>query len=124
MEAYGGGHIEIMKLLLEWEADVDAKDIRTGTTILMAASTLGQAEIVKLLLEWEADVNAKGNNGETALAQASYAGWPEVVKLLLEAKADVNAKTNNGATPLMLASLKVDITAHLTPRSRIRPRHS
>ena len=72
MEAYGNGHMEIMQLLLEWEADVDARDTRTGTTILMAASTLGQIEIVKLLLEWEADANIKGNNGETALAQSSY----------------------------------------------------
>src|SRR5208283_3452093 len=113
MEAYGNGHMEIMKLLLEWEADVDARDTRTGTTILMAASTLGQIEIVKLLLEWEADANIKGNIGETALAQSSYAGWPEVTKLLLEAKADVNARTNNGATPLMLASLKTDVKSKI-----------
>ena len=109
LEAYGGGHIEIMKLLLENEADIESQDLRKGVTILMAASTMGQAEVVKLLLEWEADVDAKANRGETALVLASFAGWPQVVKLLLEADADVNIKTHKGTTPLMGASVKADL---------------
>ena len=63
------GHVEIVKLLLQAKADVDAATTRTGgLTSLWAASEVGHAEIVKLLLEANADVNAaRTTDGVTSL---------------------------------------------------------
>ncbi|MEE2993077.1 MAG: ankyrin repeat domain-containing protein, partial [Gemmatimonadota bacterium] len=63
------GHIEIVKLLLDHSADVNAK-ATVNWTALMAASRGDHAEIVRLLLGHGADVNVKGSRG-TALKTAS-----------------------------------------------------
>jgi thiol-disulfide isomerase/thioredoxin len=86
--AANGGHTEIVKLLLERGADVNA----AGGTALMTAAAMGRTEVVKLLLEKDADVNAKSNIFGTSLYMASQQGHTEIVKLLLEKGADVNAK--------------------------------
>jgi ankyrin repeat protein len=89
------GHLEIVKLLLEHGADVNAKTKEGyGYTALHSAASNGHLEIVKLLLEHGADVNAKTKyGGYTALHSATMNGHLEIVKLLLEHGADVNAKT-------------------------------
>lgn len=75
--------IEIVKLLLENGADVNARDI-SGITVLMHVSRYGYTEIAKMLIEKGADVNAKDNEGRTALIQASGKGHKETAKLLIE----------------------------------------
>jgi ankyrin repeat protein len=55
--AAGEGHLEIVKLLLEHGADVNAKT--AYETALHLAAEKGHLEIVKFLLEHGADVNAK-----------------------------------------------------------------
>jgi ankyrin repeat protein len=52
------GHTEIVQLLLEKGADVNAKN-KYGRTALIYATERGYTEIVQLLLEKGADVNAK-----------------------------------------------------------------
>jgi ankyrin repeat protein len=73
------GHLEIVKLLLEHGADVNAKMEGLGTALHLAASN-GHLEIVKLLLENGADVNAKteGGYGETAVEIANRKGHMKV----------------------------------------------
>ena len=56
MAASSEGHIDVVKLLLEWEADVDAA-AKKGVTALMLAAGSGHTEIVRLLLEWDAAFN-------------------------------------------------------------------
>ena len=51
------GHVEIVKLLLDKEADVNVAD-KEEWTPLHVASENGHVEVVKLLLDKEADVNA------------------------------------------------------------------
>ena len=96
------GHIEIVKLLLDHSADVNAK-ATVNWTALMAASRGGHAEIVRLLLDHGADVNVKGSRG-TALKTASSEGHTEIVRLLLESPVEVNIKNDVGNTALMDAS--------------------
>ncbi|MHC4687433.1 MAG: ankyrin repeat domain-containing protein, partial [Planctomycetota bacterium] len=57
------GYTEIVKLLLEKNADVNLKRTSDGLTALWMAAQDGHTEIVKLLLEKNADVNLKCTNG-------------------------------------------------------------
>ena len=60
------GHTEVVDLLLEHGADVNAKS-RDGGTALHAAAFLGRAEIVKLLLDKGADTTLRNNIGSIAI---------------------------------------------------------
>jgi len=96
MLAANRGRAEIVKLLLDRGAQVDAKRSTDGATALCQASMLGHAEVVRLLLEKGANPNAKNSDGRSALWQASILGHTEVVKLLLEGGAVPDAKNNDG----------------------------
>ena len=105
--AWSDGDTEIIRLLLEKGADVNAKESTIGATALSFASSDGHPEIVRLLLENGADMNAKDNvTGYTALIEATSNNEIEVVRLLLENGADINAKDLRGMTALMMASIK------------------
>ena len=60
------GHTEVVALLLERGAEVNAKN-RDGGTALHAAAFLGRAETVKLLLEKGADTTLRNNMGSIAI---------------------------------------------------------
>ena len=111
------GEVEVVRLLVEHGADVNAQD-NDGYTALLAAAVSGavsgampgavllgpvelvKVEIVRLLVEHGADVNAQDNDGYTALLVAAMLGDVEVVRLLVEHGADVNAQDNDGRTAL------------------------
>jgi len=105
IKASGEGYAEIVKLLLEAKADVNAATNADASTPLYIASGNGHTEVVKLLLEAKANINAVTTNGLTPLYIASFQGHTEVVKLLIEAKANVNAARWKlyGLTPLWAA---------------------
>ncbi len=60
------GHTEVVALLLEHGADVNAKS-RDGGTALHTAAFLGRAETVKLLLDKGADTTLRNNIGSIAI---------------------------------------------------------
>ena len=62
-----------MKLLLQSNADVNAKGYG-GETALMAAVKFEHKDIADILLQNSADVNAKDHNDDTALMLATYSG--------------------------------------------------
>jgi hypothetical protein len=97
------GCYSIAKLLLEHEADVEAKG-NDGWTPLHLALYHGHADVVKLLLEHKANVEVKDIDGWTPLHLASYHGHAYVAKLLLEHEANVEAKDTYRRTPLHRAS--------------------
>ena len=78
------GHSEIVKLLLEKGANVNAQDNDIGYTVLHRASMAGHLEVAKLLLDKGANINAQDIFSETALHLATVSGHLEVVKLLFE----------------------------------------
>jgi hypothetical protein len=85
--AYGGtarafaskkGPLEVVKLLLEKGANIEAKDTFYGSTPLQWAATKGHPEIARELL-------AKGAQGEAELlAQAAAGGDAALVKVVLD----------------------------------------
>ncbi|KAK0124782.1 hypothetical protein ONS96_008663 [Cadophora gregata f. sp. sojae] len=99
------GQLEVVKLLLENNADIQVTD-KNGDTPLHEASSAGRVEVIKLLLEKMADVQAVNNYRRTPLHEASSAGSIDVVKLLLEKGADIQAVNKFGNTPLHNAILE------------------
>ena len=104
--AVEGGYADIVQLLLENHADVNAKSNYCLTPLHYAAQK-GHKEIAKLLLACGADANAKNThaneNGDTPLHLAAGEGHSDVIELLLASKAEVNARNSLRWTPLELA---------------------
>ncbi len=71
--AAAGGHLGVVRLLLDRGADVNSTTMR-GETPLHLAATEGNAACAKLLLERGADVHASVTAGSTPLYYAAYGG--------------------------------------------------
>ncbi|BES92174.1 multiple ankyrin repeats single kh domain [Nesidiocoris tenuis] len=104
MEAAQEGHLELVRYLLEANADVNAQT-QTGDTALTYACENGHTEVAKLLLQYGADMEHESEGGRTPLMKACRAGHLCTVKFLLSQNANVNKQTtNNDHTPLSLAA--------------------
>ncbi|KAJ7269786.1 ankyrin repeat-containing domain protein [Mycena rebaudengoi] len=107
--AASGGHVAMVRLLLDKGANIDLHDANCATA-LHIASRARRIEIVRLLLERGAGVNIYNSRDETALfaiATLSFSLTPEhveIVRLLLAAGADANAHNERHGTVLRVAS--------------------
>jgi len=93
MEAASAGNADIVRLLLEHGADVNAQS-SSGNTPLMYACAGGHEEVVTLLLEANANVEDHNENGHTPLMEAASAGHVGVAKILLSHGAGINTHSN------------------------------
>lgn len=105
----GAGYADIVAILLNAQADVNAKPAKySGRTALQAAAEAGNFEIMKSLLSRSADVNAKPAkySGRTALQAAAEAGHFRIVGELRYRGADINAgpAKYSGRTALQAAA--------------------
>lgn len=82
--AASNGHVEVIKLLLENHAYIDAES-PNGSTPLMMAGMYGNAQSVKLLLDEGADPLLKNQIGLTALQFAERGNRPDSIELLTKA---------------------------------------
>ncbi|KAK2593245.1 hypothetical protein QQS21_009044 [Conoideocrella luteorostrata] len=101
------GHAEIVQMLLDKGADVNAQSGDCDNA-LQAASEAGHVDIMQILLDNGADINAKGRQYSNALQAASYRGDAKIAQMLLDNGADVNAKGKYG-NALQAASYKRNI---------------
>lgn len=110
-------HEELTRLMIEWGAEIEARD-RDGDAPLALAAMKGFRPAVQLLLERGADVHAKSNEDRTALHHAASQGHADLVALLLDSGAKVNALTIYCQTPLNRAAVKgrLDVTRLLVER--------
>ena len=102
MAAAAAGRLEVVKLLIDKSANLQAKD-SGGWTALMVAVREERTDVVRALLEKGADPNVRDNCGWTPLMVASLEGQRDIVALLLERKADLNARCSDDRTALMYA---------------------
>jgi ankyrin repeat protein len=93
---------ELMKLLVEKGASVNATDSGNNTALFWAACGKDQ-EILKLLVAKGANVNMKDSIDQTPLIHAASCGAPENVIVLLAAGADKYLKEYDGKTAADLA---------------------
>lgn len=98
----GGSQTRRIHLLLEYGADLEARD-EEGKTPLAAAVEDYTFETMPILLERGANLEARDNNGRTPLGAAIEYGVFHAVHLFLEHGADLEARDSNGHTPLVLA---------------------
>jgi ankyrin repeat protein len=99
------GHADVVRLLLDFNADVYARD-GDGDTVLHCAALGGHLEVVQILLELNLDVNPRNNNESTPLHRVSEGrreGNPDVARLLLDYGADAHARNLSGKTASELA---------------------
>ena len=104
------GHLNSVKILLGYEADIEARgtlkirdEVVEGCTPLWAAAATGHLDVVKLLIERNADVDGRTSRSGTPLRAAAHEGHLDVVRCLVESGADVNARNDCESTPLMAA---------------------
>jgi ankyrin repeat protein len=102
VDAAALGQIDVMNLLLDAGADVNART-NTGNTVLMVAAYNSQEAAVRLLISRGADVTLKDENGFTALRNESLWGPHTMLSFMLEHGADPDVADNGGITPLSQA---------------------
>ncbi|CAL1532640.1 unnamed protein product [Lymnaea stagnalis] len=93
MEAASGGHVDIVRLLLLHNADINAQS-SAGNTPLHYGACGGFKEVVQELLLHGANVEIHNENGHTPLMEAASAGHVEVARILLEHGAGINTHSN------------------------------
>ena len=109
------GDIEVMRLLLQHDADPNVATAQ-GSTALMAAAGINwipaqtytraeadYVEAVKLCLERGAPVNAVNSLGLAAIHGAANRGWVPVIQILADHGAKLDVKDNAGRTPMTFA---------------------
>ena len=109
-----GGNIEMIRFLIEANANCEIRDEVFGWTPLMTAAHHNLPEVIAALLEGGADVNAveedgiMESSGSTALliaiaSKKYYFQALKAVNLLIEAGADIEAENKSGETPILIA---------------------
>jgi ankyrin repeat protein len=103
LNAVWSNHADVLKVLLDHGADVNAAD-RWGWSLLHYATWEGNADMTKMLLEKGANPNnVEREYGQTPLHRAALRSRKTVAEMLLDHGANVNAKDWYGKTPLTLA---------------------
>lgn len=107
-EAVESGNADLVRLLVEGGADVDATG-SFGDTPLHVAVDGSYVEIVRILVEGGADVNKPGSFDNTPLHEAVERGHAEIVRILVEGGGDINKPGFMSDTPLTLALDNTDV---------------
>lgn len=95
-----------LPILLEGGADVNRRDSRGRTALIIAADENCYKDAIKQLVLAGADIDAADKSGRTALHYALRYGSQDVARYLIKKGADYNRADNNGETPAAIAAEK------------------
>jgi ankyrin repeat protein len=99
------GNLEKVGVLVSKGVDVDLRDQKKRTALILAAHN-GHRPVVEFLVENGADVNAEDGDSQTALMYASKRSFNDTAALLLDKGANVNTQSKKrGISALMLAAV-------------------
>jgi E3 ubiquitin-protein ligase mind-bomb len=93
------GHLDVIKVLLKYNADVEIED-KDGDRAVHHAAFGDEPTVIKLLAQAGADLNARNKRRQTALHIAVNKGHNNVVKTLLELRCHPSLQDSEGDTPL------------------------
>eukprot|EP00818_Percolomonas_sp_WS_P005245 CAMPEP_0117442724 /NCGR_PEP_ID=MMETSP0759-20121206/4306_1 /TAXON_ID=63605 /ORGANISM="Percolomonas cosmopolitus, Strain WS" /LENGTH=717 /DNA_ID=CAMNT_0005234635 /DNA_START=185 /DNA_END=2338 /DNA_ORIENTATION=- len=104
LDACKSGHLDQVKQSLDQGADINARDEKDKTCLILACLN-GHLPVVKYLVEDRgADMEEKDENGDNCLMLACYNGHLPVVKYLVEENnVNIEEKGQNGLTCLIWA---------------------
>jgi len=103
MKAVLNGDTRMVKLLLQYGADINALD-KQGESALLVAAYMGDEKMVRYLVNQGARLKTRSAKGVTPLLTAADQGHFNLVRFFLEKGASVHEKTNNGFTTVMASS--------------------
>jgi len=97
MYAASYGHYNIIKSLLEYNADSNLKELSAGRTALMMAASNGHTRCIEMLVQGKADIRLKDNQGYTAAYYATHYGHGgnKIIARLLNIPGNANNQYNN-----------------------------
>jgi ankyrin repeat protein len=107
-----GRAVELVRVLLEHGAEVEAWDVDRNETPLLSASVPGGAAVARVLLEAGANANVRNRVGDSPLRQAVWARDRDLVELLLRHGATHTIDEYGGDfawTPLGIAAHLFDV---------------
>ena len=105
LKVFGNKH-EIVEVLVNHGANVDARDIWDASPLHHAAAGNMDSRVVRLLLEGGASVDAPIKDGWTPLHMAaSFNSNPAISELLIDYGADMETRTTVVGTPLHHAAM-------------------
>jgi ankyrin repeat protein len=105
MYAVYHGRLDMVELLLQHGADIEAVE-NSNSTALIVASFAKQASVALYLLQAGANMTAVDCDGHTALTAAVQAGSLASVQLLLDHGADIKEIDKEGQNALFTAALE------------------
>jgi hypothetical protein len=111
-----GGHTECARLLIDHNADVNAKGNHGGQHALHTAASQGHLGCVKLLVQNGADVKHQSDAGYTPLMFSALTGRSTIAQYLLAQKADVQYRVTKEGF-IKKDALYLAMRKHATKRS-------
>ena len=93
---YDKDYLNIIKLLLEHNANPNIKSKILGSTPLLLSVYRSDYELTNIMIKYGVNVNSKNKFGNTPLMAAAKYGPLKLVKLLLENGAKLLSRNNNG----------------------------
>ncbi|KAK7495784.1 hypothetical protein BaRGS_00013004, partial [Batillaria attramentaria] len=101
-------YVDIARLLIERNADVDAmnNDRNTPLHIAFGFRDMYNEELIRILIKNTAEINVKDRSGKTLVHKASRRNHnTDILRLLITRQADINATDSFGMTALHVACL-------------------
>ena len=100
------GDHDMLKLLTQYDADIEGPCEQSGDAPLHCACASGNIACVKALLEEGASTSVQNKDGEVAGHVAVKVGDLEMLQLLIDYDCEVNIRNYDGHTPLGEARLR------------------